>query len=156
MGLKIVGTRACLPWCGISSSFQNSFKTSEHRGYEFLEFGCWNLIPFLPDIGLQLLKSLWSSLMYLMFNYAPNVLYRWNIWIAGRPIQHLHSSTMEPCCCNSYSMWFCIILLKYTRPFRNFVLSIPQSFYALFCRLESLCPSLLLRDSASLRHPFYC
>ncbi len=144
-GLKIVGTRACLPWCSISSSFQNSLKTSEHRGYEFLEFGCWNLIPFLSDIGLQLL-----------FNYAPNVLYRWNIWTAGRPIQHLHSSTTEPCCCNSYSMWFCIVLLKYTRPFRNFVLSIPQSFYALFCRLESLSPSLLLRDSASLRHPFYC
>ncbi len=28
-------------------------------------------------------------------------------------------------------------------------------FYTLFHRLESLCPSLLLRDSASLRHPFY-
>ncbi len=22
---------------------------------------CWNLVPFLPDIGFQLLKSLWSS-----------------------------------------------------------------------------------------------
>ncbi len=32
---------------------------------------------------------------------------------------------------------------------------IPQSFYTLFHRLESLCPALLLRDSASLRHPFY-
>ncbi len=29
-GLKIVGTWACLPWCSISSSFQNSLKTSEH------------------------------------------------------------------------------------------------------------------------------
>ncbi len=28
-------------------------------------------------------------------------------------------------------------------------------FYALFHRLESLCPSLLLRDSASLRHHLY-
>ncbi len=27
-----------LPWCIISSSFQNSLKTSGHRGYEFLEF----------------------------------------------------------------------------------------------------------------------
>ncbi len=35
--------------------------------------------------------------------------------------------------------------------FTNVVLS----FYELFHRLESLCPSLLLRDSASLRHPFY-
>ncbi len=30
-GLKIVGTGACLPWCSIiSSSFENSLKTSEH------------------------------------------------------------------------------------------------------------------------------
>ncbi len=71
-GLKIVGTGACLPWCSISSSFQNSLKTSGHlktcRGYEFLEFWCWNLVPFLPDIGFQLLKSLWSSLTYFSFN----------------------------------------------------------------------------------------
>ncbi len=33
--------------------------------------------------------------------------------------------------------------------------SIPQSFYALFHRLESLFPSLILRDSASLRYTFY-
>ncbi len=63
-GLKTAGTGACLPWCSISSSFQNSLKTSGHRGYEFLEFCCWNLVPFLSDIGFQLLKSLWSSLTY--------------------------------------------------------------------------------------------
>ncbi len=61
----------------ISSSFQNSLKTSGHRGYEFLVFWCWNLVPFLPDIGFQLLKSLWSSLTYFSFNDVPNVLYRW-------------------------------------------------------------------------------
>ncbi len=115
-GLKIVGTGACLPWCSISSSFQNSLKTSGHRGYEFLEFCCWNLVPFLPGIGFQLLKSSWSSLTYFSFNDAPNVLYRWKIWTAGRPIQHLDSSTTKPCCCNSCSMWFSIVLLKYTRP----------------------------------------
>ncbi len=53
-GLKIVETGACLPWCSIYSSFQNILKTSGHRGYEFLEFWCWNLVPFLPDIGFQL------------------------------------------------------------------------------------------------------
>ncbi len=68
----------------ISSSFQNSLKTSGHRGYEFLEFWCWNLFPFLPDIGFQLLKSLWLSLMHFSFNDAPNVLYRWKIWTAGQ------------------------------------------------------------------------
>ncbi len=62
-GLKIVGTGPCLLWCRISSSFENSLKMSGHRGYEFLEFWCWNLVPFLPDIGFQLLKSLWSSLL---------------------------------------------------------------------------------------------
>ncbi len=75
-GLKIVGTGACLQWCIISSSFQNSLKTSGHQDYEFLAFWCWNLVPFLPDISFQLLKSLLSSLMYFSFNDAPNVLCR--------------------------------------------------------------------------------
>ncbi len=74
--LKIVGTGACLPWCSISSSFQSNLNTSGHRGYEFLKFWCWNLVLFLPDIGFQLLKTLWSSLTYFSFNDAPNVLYR--------------------------------------------------------------------------------
>ncbi len=113
-GLKIVGMGACLPWCSISSSFQNSLKRSGHQGYEFLEFWCWNLVPILPDIGFQLLKSLWSSLTYFLFNDAPNVLYRWKIWTAGRPIQHPDCSTTKSCCCNSCSMWFFIVLLKYT------------------------------------------
>ncbi len=102
-GLKIVGTEACIPWCSISSSFQNSLKTSGNRGYEFLEFWCWNFILFLPDIGFQLLKSLWSSLTYFLFNDGPNVLYRWTIWTAGRPIQHPDSSTTKPCCCFALS-----------------------------------------------------
>ncbi len=110
-GLKIVGTGACLPWCSIFS-FQNSLKMSGHLCYEFLEFWCWNLVPLLADIGFQLLKSLRSSLMYFSFNDAPNVLYRWKIWTAGRPIQHLDSSTAKPCCCNSCSVWFCIVLLQ--------------------------------------------
>ncbi len=71
-GLKIVGTGACLPWCSISSSFKTVWRRQGHRGYEFLEFWCWNLVPFLPDIGFQLLKSLWSSLTYFSFNDAPN------------------------------------------------------------------------------------
>ncbi len=137
-GLKIVGTGACLPWCSISSSFQNSLKTSGHRGYEFLEFWCWNLVPFLPDIGFQLLKSLWLSLTYFSFNDAPNVLYRWKIWTAGRPIQHPDSSTEKPCCCNSYSMWFCIVLLKYTSrvfPALNFFLAAVRTN---FCPAKSV------------------
>ncbi len=83
-GLKIVGTGACLPWCSIFSSFQDSLKTSGHRAYEFLEF--WNLVLFLPIVGFQLLKSSWSSLTYFPFNDVPNVLYRWKIWTAGRTL----------------------------------------------------------------------
>ncbi len=64
-GLKIVGTGACLPWCCISSSFQNSLKMSGHRGYEFLELGIWS--HSLLDIGFELLNSSWSSLMYVSF-----------------------------------------------------------------------------------------
>ncbi len=86
-GLKIVGTRACLPWCSISSSFQNSLKTSDHRDYEFLEF--WNLVPFLPDISFQLLKSLWSS---FLFNVALKSLYTpFSIHSAFQNMQAAHT-----------------------------------------------------------------
>ncbi len=32
---------------------------------------------------------------YFLFNNAPNVLYMWKIWTAGRPIQHTDSSTIQ-------------------------------------------------------------
>ncbi len=73
-GLKFVGTRACLPWCSISSSFQNSLKMSGHRGYNFWSFG-FGIWSHSCLIGFQLLKSSWSSLMYFSLNDAPNVLY---------------------------------------------------------------------------------
>ncbi len=110
-GLKIVGTGACLPWCSISSSFQNNLKTSGHWGYEFLEFWCWSLLPFLPDIGFQQLKSLWSSLTYFSFNDVPNVLYSWKIWTAGRPNQHRtlllrsHAVVIAAVCSFALSSW---------------------------------------------------
>ncbi len=65
-GLKIVGTGACLPCCSVSYSFQNSLKMSWHRGYEFLEFWGWNLVPFLPDIGFHMLKN--RLMMHQMFS----------------------------------------------------------------------------------------
>ncbi len=40
--------RVCLT-CSIYS-FQNSLKTSGHRGYELMEFWCWNLIPFFIKV----------------------------------------------------------------------------------------------------------
>ncbi len=109
-GLKIVGTGACLPWCSISSSFQNSLKTSGHRGYEFVEFWCWNLVPFLPNIGFLLLKSSWSSLMYFSFNDAPNVLYRWKTRTAGQFITRTlllrsHAVVIAAVCGFALSCW---------------------------------------------------
>ncbi len=48
-------------------------------------------------------------------------------------------------------MMLCSVDDEICKAFKNVKLqSIPQSFYALFHRLESLCPSLVLRDSASL------
>ncbi len=88
--------------------FQNSLKTSGHRGYVFLEFWCWNLVPFLPDIGFQLLKSSWSSLTYFSFNDVSNVLYRLKIWTAGRPIQHpdwSHAAVIAAVCGFALSCW---------------------------------------------------
>ncbi len=46
-GLTIVGMGACLTWCGISSSFQNSLKISGYRGNEFLEFLVLEFGPIL-------------------------------------------------------------------------------------------------------------
>ncbi len=112
-GLKIVGMGHVYHGVASPLLFKTVLKRSGHQGYEFLEFWCWNLVPILPDIGFQLLKSLWSSLTYFLFNDAPNVLYRWKIWTAGRPIQHPDCSTTKSCCCNSCSMWFFIVLLKY-------------------------------------------
>ncbi len=96
-------------WDGDMFNSQNSLKTSGHRGYEFLEFWCWNLVPFLPDIGFQLLKSSRSSLTHFSFNDAPNVLYRWQIWTAGRPIQHpdlqSHAVVIATVCGFALSCW---------------------------------------------------
>ncbi len=61
-GLKIVGTGACLPWCSISSSFQNSLKTSGHRGYEFLEF---LYIPFSIHSAFQNMQAAHTICTYV-------------------------------------------------------------------------------------------
>ncbi len=45
--LKIVGTRPCLPLCGIPSSFYNSLQTSGDWGDKLLKFRNRNVVPFL-------------------------------------------------------------------------------------------------------------
>ncbi len=110
--LKIIGTRACLPWCGISSSFQ----VWRRLGIEVISFwsigvGIWSHSCLISNCW-RVRGRLWHI---SLFNNVPNFLYRWKIWTAARSIKHLDSST-EPCYCNSCSMCFCIVLLKYTRP----------------------------------------
>ncbi len=100
---------ACLPWCSISSPFENSLKTSGHRGYEFLEFWFWNSVPFLPDIGFKLLKSRLWHMIRLMMHQMFSIGERSVLQVNSAP----DSSTTKPCCCNSCSVWFCIVLLKY-------------------------------------------
>ncbi len=45
-GLKLVGTGA-VPWCSISSSFQNSLKTPGHQVYDLLDL----VLEFSPILG---------------------------------------------------------------------------------------------------------
>ncbi len=54
--------------------------------------------------------------------------------------------TVDDEICTAFAIWsWGTLFLKYSAIF----------LYAFFHRLERLCPSLLLRDSVSLRHPFY-
>ncbi len=48
---------------------------SEHRCYEFLQFWCWNVVPFLPDKGFQLLV-IFDILFCLMMHQIFSVGYR--------------------------------------------------------------------------------
>ncbi len=73
--------------------------------YEFVPILAWYRFPAAEEFVV-------IFDVFFLFNDAPNVLYRWKIWVAGRPIQHIDSSITKPCCCNSCSMWFCIVLLK--------------------------------------------
>ncbi len=106
-------TGACLPWCSIFSSFQNSLKTSGHRGYEFLEFwfGIWSYY-FLTQVSScwRVHGHLWcvfSLMMHQMFSIGER---------SGLQAGQFSTQTLllqKPCCCNNCSMWFCIVLLKY-------------------------------------------
>ncbi len=109
---------ACLLWCSISSSFQNSSKMSGHRGYELWLWVFRVLVlEFCPILAWYWFPAAEEFVaIYFLFNDAKNVLYMWKTWTAGRPIQHTDSSTTKPCCCNSCIIWFCIVLMKYTRP----------------------------------------
>ena len=58
-----------------------------------MEFSERNVVPFLSDIGLELLNSLGS---YLSCFGGPNVFSGSKVWTAGRPDQHQDFSTVKP------------------------------------------------------------
>lgn len=35
-----------------------------------------------------------------------NVFCCWKVWTTSRPVQHLHSLAVNPCCCDGCSLWF--------------------------------------------------
>lgn len=96
--------RISLPVFIVCDACQNSLKKSGHSGFEFLEFWCWNTVPFLPDIGEFVV-------VVFHFNDMPNILDRWNIWSAGRPSQHQallqwsHGVIIAGICCVALSCW---------------------------------------------------
>ncbi len=104
-----------LPWCS-SYSFIISpllFKTVWRRlgieVYEFLEVLVLEFGPILAWYRFQLLKNLWSSLMYFSFNDAPNVLYRWKIWTGQFSTRTLllrsHAVVIAAVCGCALSCW---------------------------------------------------
>ncbi len=88
--LKKVGTRPCLPLCGIPSSFYNSLQTSGDWGDKLLKFRNRNVVPFLSNTGFLLFNCLRSSLSHLPLYDAPNVFYGWKIWTAGWPFHYIY------------------------------------------------------------------
>ncbi len=67
--LKKVGTRPCLPLCGIPSSFYNSLQTSGDWGDKLLKFRNRNVVPFLSNTGfLGLLCRIFLFMMHQMFS----------------------------------------------------------------------------------------
>ncbi len=64
--LKKVGTRPCLPLCGIPSSFYNSLQTSGDWGDKLLKFRNRNVVPFLSNTGSTVLGLLCRIFLFMM------------------------------------------------------------------------------------------
>lgn len=84
----------------------------KHQGTE--ETSCWTFARGM------------SSRSCLLFHDVPTVFSWWKVWTACRTLQHPDCSTMKSCCCNRCSMWFSIVLLKYTLPWK--ISSLVQKF----------------------------
>ncbi len=112
-GLKIVGTGHVYHGVASPLLFKTVWRRLVIEVMSFWSFGVgiWSILVWYRFTAAE---EFVVVLTYFSFNDVPNVLYRWKIWTAGRPIQHPHSSTTKPCCCNSCSMWFCIVQLEYT------------------------------------------
>lgn len=111
---------ACSPWCNIPS-FRK--KMCIHLGSE--ETNCWSFGGGMSSHSclMQESESSFFSLPELLFDDRPNAFCWWKVWTAGRPVQHLDSSTVKSSCCDGCSMWFSNVLLKYARTFQKETMS---------------------------------
>ncbi len=115
-----------------------------------MSFPCTELLLFNYAKGKD------SFPFYGTFNNAPNVLNSEDL-DCSRPIQHPDSSTTKPCCCNSCSMWFCIVLLRTCKLPTRMHLCNPhtnQSYWLLnwmlITRWKGLSPLISPEDTASV------
>ncbi len=63
--------------CYRSPLLFKQFEDVWHRGYEFLEFWCWSLDPFLPDIGFQHGFFLMKLCTEMIVNYVIEYTTEW-------------------------------------------------------------------------------
>ncbi len=100
-----------LPWCSISSSFQNSLRDVWASrlwvsGVLVLEFG-----PILPWYRFPAAAEFCGRLMTYFLLDAPNVLYRWKIWLqAGQfstwtLLLRSHAVVIAAVCSFALSCW---------------------------------------------------
>lgn len=88
-------TESCLQLCCITSSFSsNLFNELERQGRPTLVAFIATCLTILPDVRFQLLKNVWSPLLYFLFHNAPIFFSGWQIWTAGLPILIL---SLVPC-----------------------------------------------------------
>ncbi len=109
-GLKIAGTGACLPWCSISSSFENSFEdvwasrlwVSGVLGLEFGPILAWYRFSTCWRICGRL-KYFFLLMMHQMFSIGER---------SGLQAGQFSTRTLllrSHAVCNSCSVWFCIV-----------------------------------------------
>ena len=109
--LKKVGTRPCLPLCGIPSSFYNSLQTSGDWGDKLLKFRNRNVVPFLSNTGsscstvLGLLCRIFLFMMRQMFSMGERSGLQAGHFSTRILLLHSHDVVIDVVCCLALSCW---------------------------------------------------